>query len=195
MTTIAICNLKGGTGKTTTAIFLAYALTRAGDTVTVIDADPQGSATEWAARADDKETPFQFTVKPGNARSLARDTSDATWTLIDCPPGTAQIIDAAVAVADHVIIPTRPSGIEIDRMWEALDLSEKKNPKILMTSIICGTKSLNSLKDVLKAEEVETYDSAIRQREAIKNSFGYPLENDLYGYEAVAEELKSITGK
>lgn len=64
-----------------------------------------------------------------------------------------------------------------------------------MTSIICGTKSLNSLKDVLKAEEVETYDSAIRQREAIKNSFGYPLENDLYGYEAVAEELKSITGK
>lgn len=41
MTTIAICNLKGGTGKTTTAIFLAYALTRTGDTVTVVDADPR----------------------------------------------------------------------------------------------------------------------------------------------------------
>lgn len=192
MTTIAICNLKGGTGKTTTAIYLAYALTRSGYSVTVIDADPQGSATEWAARAEDKGTPFPFTVEPGNARSLARSTTKAEWTLIDCPPGTAQIIDAAVAVADHVIIPTRPSGIEIDRMWEALDLSAQKNPKILMTSIICGTKSLNSLQDALQAEEVDTYGPAIRQREAIKNSFGYALEDDLYGYEAVAEELTAI---
>lgn len=80
-------------------------------------------------------------------------------------------------------------------MWEALDLSAQKNPKILMTSIICGTKSLNSLQNALQAEEVDTYGSAIRQREAIKNSFGYPLEDDLYGYEAVAKELKAITGK
>ncbi|MFA1531733.1 ParA family protein [Corynebacterium belfantii] len=47
MTIIAISNLKGGTGKTTSAVLLATAFYRAGNSVTVVDLDPQGSATEW----------------------------------------------------------------------------------------------------------------------------------------------------
>lgn len=57
MTVIAISNLKGGTGKTTTAILLATALTRLGYTATVVDLDPQGSATEWAHLAAESGTP------------------------------------------------------------------------------------------------------------------------------------------
>ncbi|MBG9328868.1 tetraacyldisaccharide 4'-kinase [Corynebacterium belfantii] len=58
MTVIAISNLKGGTGKTTTAILLATALTRLGYTATVVDLDPQGSATEWAHLAAESGTPL-----------------------------------------------------------------------------------------------------------------------------------------
>ena len=49
--TVAFVNLKGGVGKTTSAIGTAEALARLGHTVTVRDADPSGAATLWAHKA------------------------------------------------------------------------------------------------------------------------------------------------
>jgi len=44
MIVLAVVNLNGGTGKTTTAAFVAHALHEQGRHVLVVDADPQGSA-------------------------------------------------------------------------------------------------------------------------------------------------------
>ncbi len=42
---ISVCNQKGGTGKTTTAVNLSYALSQAGYRILLVDTDPQGNAT------------------------------------------------------------------------------------------------------------------------------------------------------
>jgi chromosome partitioning protein len=46
---IAVGNLKGGTGKSTIAVNLACALAADGATVVLVDADAQGTVTDWHA--------------------------------------------------------------------------------------------------------------------------------------------------
>src|SRR5437763_1910806 len=45
---LALANLKPGTGKTTSAVWLAHVFTQAGNSVLLVDADPSGSALEWS---------------------------------------------------------------------------------------------------------------------------------------------------
>ena len=44
--TVALANLKPGTGKTTSAVWLAHIFAQAGNNVLLVDADPSGSALE-----------------------------------------------------------------------------------------------------------------------------------------------------
>lgn len=63
---IAVCNLKGGVGRTTLTFNLAAALAEAGHSVLVIDADPQGCLTDCFDAAD-AEGPTLAEVLRGQA--------------------------------------------------------------------------------------------------------------------------------
>lgn len=64
---IAISNQKGGIGKTTTATALTEALSIAGYSVLLIDADPQGNATATAGIAANTDAPTLREVLTGTA--------------------------------------------------------------------------------------------------------------------------------
>src|ERR1700757_4552209 len=51
MPVVAFANPKGGAGKSTSALILAQTLTRAGASVTVIDADPNRPILDWRSGA------------------------------------------------------------------------------------------------------------------------------------------------
>lgn len=63
---IAMANMKGGVGKTTSTICTAIALNKLGRKVEVRDIDPQGSATLWAAKARAAGGPLPFDVRVAN---------------------------------------------------------------------------------------------------------------------------------
>lgn len=118
---IAVAQRKGGSGKTTIAISLAGDLYRRGLLVDVIDADPQRSAAEWAAPG---RLPFRVSEVPlhhGQAGTWAKliRSAPGVITIIDTPPHE-YAVGAAVAVADLVVLPCTPSGLDLSATEETI---------------------------------------------------------------------------
>lgn len=188
---IAVTNLKGGVGKTTTSIALATAAQRSGLAVRVIDADSQGSSTLWSMSADEKGTPLPFSVAPGNQATVPRIRPGDEWVVIDCPP-SGKVADEAVRIADFVIVPMTPSAIDMQQTWATVQtLAAAAKPfAVLLVRADRRTLTYRAALDALADADVSYFDSTIPQREDIKNCFGSVFGDDLYGYERVLSEIK-----
>lgn len=114
---IGILNQKGGVGKTTLAVNLAAAMQRQGGRVLLIDADPQGSALDWAAA---REEPPLFAVvglpRATVHKEIAVIGEGYDHIVIDGPPRVTDLARSAIMASDLVLIPVQPSPYDI---WAA----------------------------------------------------------------------------
>src|SRR5699024_9453703 len=192
MKRIVIANTKGGTGKTTSSIFLASALTAQGS-VEVWDADPQGSASEWALRAEERDQALDFEVRPVNAAQLRRGASSAEFVVVDTGPGAWKALDGDVEFAELALLPTAASPSDLDRFWETEQIaSQLTRPYALVTHAGRRTKSLEQTVEALEGSEVQLFATKISTREGIRRSVGYNPASDLGEYQAVADELLEV---
>jgi chromosome partitioning protein len=98
---ISVQNQKGGVGKTTLAIHISHALAAQNSRVLLVDADPQGSARDWAA-ARDSQPPFAVVGldRPTIHRDLSAITKNYDHVVIDGPPRVSDIARSAIIAAD-----------------------------------------------------------------------------------------------
>ena len=110
MTVVAFLHQKGGTGKSTLAIAAALALAQAGRRVLLLDADYQGTGSEWGNRFAHRfglETRSQ--VQPIVHLEVERFRAAFEWVLIDGPPSLSEMTESILRASDLVIVPIRPS--------------------------------------------------------------------------------------
>ena len=112
--TLALISQKGGSGKTTLALALAAAHELVGGQAAVIDLDPQGSATVWG-RLREGVPPVVIAAHPPRLARVVDAAVDAGASLvvIDTAPREAGGAAEAARLADLVMIPCRPSAIDL----------------------------------------------------------------------------------
>jgi len=175
----SVANQKGGTGKTTLSMNLAAGLSKRGRTL-IIDADPQGSASQWAGLSPD-ERPFPvavISIASNLPREIKRMREDYQYLVIDCPPtletGVAQ---AAMTVSDKVLIPILPSPVDLwasVRLAEAIEqvkiYNDELKPYILVNQLEPRNAMSRGMRQALDEFDIPALDGCVRRRAVYRNS-------------------------
>jgi chromosome partitioning protein len=205
---IAVVNQKGGSGKTTVSMQLAGALARRSFKVLVVDADPQGTATRWAASALD-ETPFPASVVGLSAasakvhREVKKFIEDYNYIIIDCPPAAdSPVPQSALLIADLAVVPIIPSPLD---MWAAVgirqiiqnvgDFNDTLQSRLVLNQCQPKTTLAQESLQILPEFGIPLARTQIQHRQVYRQSavFGQSVHNFGNKAQAAIAEIESLT--
>jgi len=193
---IAITALKGGVGKTTTAIHLAAYFETKAPTL-LIDADRNRSAIIWSR--EDK-LPFVVASQAGATNLIKKYTHFIVDT--KARPEPEELKDIAEG-SDLLIIPTTPNHLDIDATLKAVELLQnlKANFKILLTKVDGRTKNGREARDILQENNLPVFKSEIpllvaferasQKGVVIKDYSDVRAKSGWSSYQAVGQEIFS----
>lgn len=185
---ILVCGgVKGGTGKTTTAVNLGIERARRGAKVMLVDADPdQESLTDYVANRGDRGNQpainvvqVKGTTTSKSLMALARDHDDV---IVDCGGFDSVELRQAVLVCQVWIVPLNPTQMQVwtmPKLKEVLDGANAMRGDAQVTAHLMGmrlsTNSLNRARQDLDAVASE-YDgfsvlsTVVHQRAAFERA-------------------------
>ena len=191
---LALANLKPGTGKTTSAVWLAHVFAEFGNSVLLVDADPTGSALEWSdlAAMDPRLAPqqaFPFRIVALPSRELHRRVPeiarDDDVVIIDTPQieDHGAIARSALRYADEIVIPCAPNPIEVNRTTPVRDEIAEVEPvrdrparsAILLNRCITRAHSISDARQALQDLGYDVLATSVPRLEVYAQSFGMPI--------------------
>jgi chromosome partitioning protein len=135
---IAFLNQKGGVGKSTLSINVAACLSMLGQRVLLIDADKQGSATDWKSLRPETDNVFTLVAlsRENMANEAMRLAEGFDFTIMDGPPQAETISRSCIAAADLILIPIEPGGFS--KWSSALTVRQCQQAMEFKPSLKCG---------------------------------------------------------
>jgi chromosome partitioning protein len=162
---IAITALKGGVGKTTTAIHIAAYLQTLAPTL-LIDADKNRSALVWSK---EEKLPFMVASQAG-AHALIKRFENIVLD-VTARPEKEELQELAEGY-DLIILPTTPNHLDLDATIKAVDiLTELKAKfKVLLTKVDPRTINGREAKKFLEEHQLPMFKTEITKLVAFERA-------------------------
>ena len=202
MKTLAVLSRKGGTGKTTLAIHLAVAAENAGESVVLIDLDPQASAAKWSDNREDG-TPFVVTAPASRLPEVLNRAKigGATLAILDTAPHTETAALDAAAAAEMALIPCKPALIDLQAITSTINVTRLANvpARIVFNAVLSRGDRVDQAREAVKVFDVPCAPCNVGDRVAFIDSYNAGMTaqeyeprgkasreiNDLYTYISV----------
>jgi chromosome partitioning protein len=197
---LAIGGIKGGIGKSTSAIMLAHVWAALGLKVLVIDADPKsGSSRKWDRACRSRGEKLPFTVKTHPSEDLEETIADEGWhkqfdlIIIDTGGDNDRILRAAYGIADYMLLTASPSPMDLVSLPDTAkttvgELGEREIPVSLLITSVKSERMALAAKDELRKVGLSVLSNTVKHRTGYQTDFGWPVQNTR-DYGAVQYEL------
>jgi len=171
MKTLAVLAQKGGAGKTTLALHWAVEAEAKGRRrVVLVDVDPQGSAAAWFRRRK-AETPVLVQTSGANFREVMKacKADNVDWVIIDTAPHAEAMAADAVRMADVVVIPSRPSVLDLEAIGTTVDIvrAVRRPAAIVLNACPARSPVIEQARTALEAYELPLCPTPVMQRVAL----------------------------
>ena len=184
MPVITFFQTKGGTGKTTSAFLLAELLSR-GNSVTVIDADPNHPFAEWKRDGGEGER-FEIITEPDVDKvpaAIAEASGRSAFVIVDTEGSANQTAGRAASMSDLVIVTSTGTPLDQKHAAKAIKfvmgvgkgIGKTIPVRVLMTrqKAVGQSRTVKAAIETMKKHGVEVFDSQLIERDAFAALFGY----------------------
>ena len=204
---IAVLTQKGGAGKTTIALHLAGELAKQGASVLLVDADPQGSALDWAEQRTRDGRQRLFGVVGLARETLHREVPDLARSVdhvvIDGPPRATALVRSAMLAAELVLVPVQPSAFDVWASQVVLDLVREAtvyNPALrtlfVVNRRVVGTRIARDVRHAIGELKMPALEASLAQRVVFAETAGTGrLAAEIDCRSAAAREVAAVTAE
>jgi chromosome partitioning protein len=168
MRTIVVASAKGGVGKTTIVAALAVEAARRGQRVAIADLDPLQCLARWhdSRRRLSDAAPIALIEDASTgeqAGRIARRRGDIDWLIIDTAPGPAGRAQSAFKIADLVVVPVRPSPLDVqclDAVLELADIAEVRHV-VVLNGVAVGSPLIPGARAYLDGRSIDAWEQEL----------------------------------
>ena len=188
---------KGGSGKSCLAQNLAVYLQANHRDILLLDADPQGTTSDWIKERDENEKVQNIpsVQASGNIRQILIDLSKRYQDIImDAGGQDSEALRSAMTISTHMLLPFRPKRRDLKTLAHVeklIRLAKAVNPELYTIAVITQCPTLpRQMQRILDAKEAcESFDlTPLNNYTCNRNIYDDADENGLSVFEMSSDE-------